>query len=117
MKLFQNLRKVACPGLRPVDGNRQLTHDQVYSEISRLLTLNKDMDEQIRELMDRRSLTEKQWEDYQRIVQEHRELVNGQGAVIEYLRSAYPNDFKIVRGKHQGKGFWDILMGYLKGGQ
>lgn len=117
LNLFKNLFRVECPGLRPIDPSRFLTRHEVYSEISRLLTLNQDQDGQIRELLARRALTDQQWGDYERVVKEHRELVYGQAEVIGYLRARYPDHFRMFGGEHQGKGFWEILMGYLKGGQ
>ena len=117
MKLFQSLFKIECPGARPQDPSRQLTRAEVYTEIARLMTLNQDMDGQIRELIARKELTPAQWADYERVIQEHREMAQGQAGVIAYLREQYPGDFRAVAGVHQGKGFWDILMGYLKGGK
>lgn len=117
MKLIQSLFKIEVPGARPIDPSRHLTRVEVYTEIARLLTLNSDMDGQIRELIARRELTPAQWADYERVIQEHREMAQGQAEIISYLREQYPGDFRVVGGVNQGKGFWDIVMGYLKGGR
>jgi len=117
MTWFKRLFTIEIPGVQPTDPSRRLTPHEVYNEVARLLTLNRDMDHQIRDLVTRRELSAEQWADYQRIIQEHREMAQGQGEVIAYLRAQYPGDFRMVGGAHQGRGFWEILMGYLKGGQ
>jgi transposase len=92
-------------------------HQQISkltTENARLTTLNQDMDGQIRDLLTRRAMTDEQWAEHERIVTEHRILVQGQAEAIQYLRSKYPGDFSRVGGPHQGKGFWEIVMEYLK---
>jgi hypothetical protein len=94
------------------DLHQRISH--LTTENARLTTLNQDMDGQIRDLTKRRALTEEQWAEHERVVREHREMAHGQAEVIAYLRDKYPHDFQIG-GVHQRKGFWEIVLEYLKG--
>ena len=82
------------------------------TEITRLTTLNQDMNGQIRELVTRRALTDQQWAQYERDVAQAREMAVEQGYVIEYLRTIYPQDFT---GRLWGtSSFSQIVITYLK---
>lgn len=83
-------------------------------ELTRLMTLNQDMDHQIRELLSRRALTEEQWAVYERTSRDYREMAQSQADVIFFLREKYPADFT-SNGPHRNMNFGQIVLSYLKG--
>lgn len=87
----------------------------LLSENQRLRTLNNDLDHQVRDLLKSRPISEQEYDAVARKMHAHDDLAQQQGYVVEYLRTAYPDDFCGMGGGHNtGLTFSQMVIGYLK---
>lgn len=85
--------------------------DVLRREVQRLKTLNRDQDNQIRDLLAAHPMTDAQLEDIALVRKDNDEMRDQVSTLTVYLRTRFPSDFQT--GVHRGRKLADICINYL----